>query len=290
MKMFIRDQYKPLIDSDISTKNEPCVDRIMTINAKLYPDMYKAYQSFSKLFNMPIGNFILTNGCENALKIALLALRVKDITLEKPTWGMVQVDCEALDIAYDFCNYEYKNGVFVPEKKNICTKFLYTTDAYNNFFKHRDISFNSGVTTILDETYTARQLLANKKNIADNTIIIGSFSKTVGAGLRLGYCLFSERWKERFQLLREQYVSAAACQWLDSAVTLCINDSPIEDIPYEIVSQHPVYITVKAKALPIPHKHFKVSGVDFCRFDRKAMSWQKTIELLREYNYERETV
>lgn len=266
--MFEREDYKPYVSSLLSTKNEPGDDNILVFNAREYPDMHHAYASFSRLFNIPIGNFILTNGCENAMKIALLALRVKELTIEKPTWAMVQVDCEALDIAYNFHNYEFKDGIFRPEAKSIDTDFLYTTDTYNNLFEHKNIFFE-GV-TILDETYTQRQLISSAKDINDNKIIIGSFSKTAGAGLRLGYCLFSDKWKRRFQLLREQYISSAACKWLINTKGLYNNASPVGNIPYEVVSYHPVYITVKAKELPFPHKHFTISGVDFCRVDRKA--------------------
>lgn len=269
--MFERKDYKPSINGPLSTKNEPGEGNIFAFNARQYPDMYRAYESFSKLFHIPIGNFILTNGCENAMKIALLALRVKELTIENPTWEMVRVDCEALEIAYTFHNYEFKDGIFAPEVKSIDTEFLYMTDTYNNLFRHENISFD-GV-KILDETYTQCQLLANVKDINDNKVVIGSFSKTIGAGLRLGYCLFTDKWRRRFQLLREQYISPAACKWLINTKGLCNNAVLVGNIPYEVVSEHPVYLTVKAKELPVPHKHFVISGVDFCRVDRKAFRY-----------------
>lgn len=258
-----RDDYQPAEQNPfgISTKNEPWTERHIEIDARPYPDMHRAYRDFSKAYKIPLNNFILTNGCESALRIALLALRSHKLTIEQPTWARVQVECEALDIQYDFINYQYKDGIFFPEKSALGD--LYATDTYNNLFRHENIIGHGR--TILDETYTSKTLLADQKELNENTIIIGSFSKTGGAGLRLGYCIFSDEWADRFNMLREQYISPAACEWLATSLIPTLTVKDIE-IPYRIITQHPVYTTVEAKTLPIPHKHFQVSGVDFCRF------------------------
>ena len=265
-----RDEYVPFKhnDFDVSTKNEPFIDTTIEVDVRLYPDMYKAYNNFSATYGISRENFILTNGCESALRIAMLAIRPGKLSIECPTWARVQVECEALGIPYDFVNYKYKDGIFSPEREVV--NDLYTTDTYNNLFQHDNVIGYSK--TILDETYTSRMLFANEKVFNKNTIIIGSFSKTVGAGLRLGYCIFSNEWTDRFNLLREQYVSATACEWLDSYQILMPQLKSI-DIPYRIVTKHPVYTTVEAKTLSIPHKHFIVSETDFCRFgNTKDMS------------------
>lgn len=275
-----RDDYEKLKPNSlgISTKNEPLEDNVLTVNTRAYPDMYKAYADFSKAYGIPLGNFILTNGCESALRIALLALRPDKLTIEQPTWARVQVECEALDIDYDCIDYRYYDGIFYPERE-VSPGFLYTTDTYNNLFRHENIK-NRGI-TIMDETYTSRSLFAERKEFRSDKIVIGSFSKTGGAGLRLGYCIFSDCWSERFNLLREQYISPAACEWLaTSSIPLQFVDDT--KIPYRIVTQHPVYTTVEAKSLPIPHKHFKVSGIDFCRFGTKY----DMTDLVRELSHE----
>lgn len=247
-----------------------------------YPDMYQVYEMFSKRFEIHRDNFILTNGCENALRIALLALgRNKKLTIENPTWALTNVIAESFDMRYDHLNYEYQDGKFIPEHKEDI-ELLYVTDTYNNLFKHEMPEIPSNAIVIIDETYTLAALRNPGRQITDNKVIIGSFSKFSGPGYRIGYIIFPYWLKEKMNMLREQYISQEAADmitgyadpWYDLHFLFSEYDY---HIPYKIVTKHPVYTTVEADEVPLPHKKFSLSGHNFCRIgtlgDRKA--WER---------------
>lgn len=249
----------------ISVKNElDCIGRS-------YPDMDLAYINFSEQFDIPIGNFILTNGCESALRISLLATKIKYLLLENPTWQLANIMANAIDIKTTNLSYHYDTRFYIdsPPKEGP----VYHTDKFNNLFGH-DMITDYRDLIILDETYTNGTLFNSDRIIPENRIVIGSFSKSSSAAMRLGYCIFSNTWYDRFYSLRDRYISREACSWLN---TPSFVSQPLWnwDIPYNIVSQHPVYTTVIAKTLPIPHKKFTVDGIDFCRFGNVMNSWKK---------------
>lgn len=251
----------------ISTKNEPSI-------YSRYPDMYVAYENFSKFFNVAQENFILTNGCENALRIALIMTCPERIYIEYPTWGLVAVICEAFHIPYKYMDFHYDNSEFVLDATNT-DGAIYTTDEYSNVIKHKNVNgYNDTTMLIVDETYTNRVLSSKNKIFEKNKIIIGSFSKCADPAIRLGYVLFDDEYNDRFQMLREQYIGGEAIKYLRNP---SMHYNPIWkwDIPYEIVTQHSVYTTVKAKTLPIPHKHFLIDGIDLCRFGNVGDAWKK---------------
>lgn len=261
-----------------STKNEPW---FVNNEYGWYPDMAKMYDDFSKAFNIEKKNFILTNGCENAMRLALEFYNFKFgnqiLYTENPGWKMADVLGAAL--GYEVHHYDYLydgySKEFYPEQSfDPQSDLVYTTDTYNNLFKHGNLNMDAFY--ILDETYTMHQLMSGYEKPDQDIIVIGSFSKAYGPGYRLGYILFHEDHNDIFQLLREQYLSPAAGKLLkqfrrdDFAIDPLgsgIYSTEISD-EYDgppIVTTHPVYTTFQADAVPMPHKKFEISGIPFCR-------------------------
>lgn len=261
-----------------STKNEPW---FVNNEYGWYPDMAKMYDDFSKAFNIEKKNFILTNGCENAMRLALEFYNFKFgnqiLYTENPGWKMADVLGAAL--GYEVHHYDYLydgySREFYPEQSfDPQSDLVYTTDTYNNLFKHGNLNMDAFY--ILDETYTMHQLMSGYEKPDQDIIVIGSFSKAYGPGYRLGYILFHEDHNDIFQLLREQYLSPAAGKLLkqfhrdDFAIDPLgsgIYSTEISD-EYDgppIVTTHPVYTTFQADAVPMPHKKFEISGIPFCR-------------------------
>ena len=243
-----RDDYKLKNKNEISNQNEPCGKKYIDSEYKKYPDMYSVYNKFAELYNR--NDFILTNGCENALRIAILALRPDLVKIEYPTWGLVEVICSSLDIK---TKRYYFNDNFIPEETSGC---VYMTDEYNNFFKHSNLDIDKHSIYIIDETYTHNYLL-NKKTIKDNIIVIGSFSKVAGAGLRLGYVLFSNNLRGKLNMLREQYVSSLAADYilsLDEPPRFCFDNIDYQDNKY--IAVHDVYKSMTTKP---EHDNYKVA-------------------------------
>lgn len=207
----------------LSTQNEPGNKYYLFSNVQQYPDMYSAYLNFSKLFNLNLTNFILANGCENALKNTLLALKIKNLNFNYPTWQMIEVLCTALDISFNKFEFFYKNNRILDNTSlyQINTQAIYTNLGCTNYFKYEyDINLlNNSYSNynIIDLTYKSIKecktlipiLLKNPKNI-----IVGSFDKCIGCGLRLGYAIYNEKYNNDFQLQREQYINALACKYL----------------------------------------------------------------------------
>ena len=206
--MIKRNEYKEYnYIENYSTKNEPLPYR--------YPDMKSTYDKFSEIFDIPKNNFILTNGCENAFRIALLATRIKEISIETPGWELAKVIADSLDIKI----YPLQLAI-IDNKIKYCTDYknnknIYITDRINNFIYHPNYIVNNGI-NIIDETYTQTYLYDNNREINFNKIIIGSFSKIADPSLRLGYILYNKNFNDRFQQLREQYISGSACKYINS--------------------------------------------------------------------------
>jgi histidinol-phosphate/aromatic aminotransferase/cobyric acid decarboxylase-like protein len=273
----IRENYKPLNDLHVpSTKNEPSTGIIEIMDSRFYPDMYETYRVFANRYNLDHENFILTNGCENALRIALLAIKPKSMLIENPTWGMVEPICAGLEIPYQKVDYHFiQNKTFRMDNINHDKKaWLYTTETYNNFFKHEkyDTEFYNNV--IIDETYTLSELLRNiepeDRIFRKNEIIIGSFSKFGGCGLRLGYILFNKYWNEKMQLLREQYISPLASKYIinyNGPDKTAIRNMITKKCEYPIVSEHLCYTTIAVdnEISVLNYKEFIVDNQRFIR-------------------------
>lgn len=90
-----------------SIGNEPVrmLDKVMPVVIKEkdiieYPDMKKLYQKVSEVFDLPLDSFILTNGAESALRIAIEVAKIittipKDrepyFVYESPSWDIVPI-------------------------------------------------------------------------------------------------------------------------------------------------------------------------------------------------------
>ena len=276
----IRNEYKPIEKTFLSIKNEPI--------GFFYPDMYKAYRDFSLSFNISTDNFILTNGCENAIRIILTMLKVNEtitdkepLLIENPGWELVKVLSEAMKIPYKLYNYDI-NGLASFNK----AKCIYTTDTYNNVIKHEFPKGESDL-YIIDESYTMKHYF-NNSIIPDNFIYIGSFSKLVSPELRLGYIIFPSKFKNEINLLREQYINQAAILFLSN---LSIKDPdysiPKIDKQNLILSAHPTYLTLDVRDFPLAHKKFTIDGKTICRIgriDNKEQEVSLLNDLLRNIN------
>lgn len=213
-----------------------------------YPNMMEIYDTFSTFSLIPRDNFILTNGCEEALRIVLQVIKRieenKNINLlaEYPRWKMVDVISDQIlyktpkDINYvlnkekdsmmSFSNYDneaLKNELNYMDDNDVCV--LYNTLSINNMLMHKKWNSNlfaekckCKLYDIIDETYTPFKTDINDQKLSklekDNIFIIGSFSKAIGCGLRLGYILFNQKYEKYFNLYRPQYISPLAINFL----------------------------------------------------------------------------
>ena len=276
--MIKRYDYK-LRDYGLSGHNEPPQDRFIEVNVRNYPDMYQVYQRFSNIFGVKMNQFILGNGAENIIKNVLLAIKPKSLSWNYPTWNMLEVYCEALNIKPD--NREFKlsdlsiiSG-FTEKDKVDC---YYTNLGKTSLFEYFNFPNPQANTYICDCTYTPLNIVHNiLPEILQNNrnILVGSLGKLYGAGLRLGFAIFNEDWNDRMQIQREQYLNQAACEFILNS--LDFGKQP--DIPYykELKEFFPMdfcsltsnYITlighIEANKGLNPF-YFKVQGQEFTRF------------------------
>ena len=197
--------------NELSHKNEPGDSLNITVDVRQYPSMFEVYDAFEHM--MKTHYFILGNGFENVMKNVLLALRPKTMGWVKPTWGMLDVYCEALNITSVNTSFKYKDNRFVHPNFNEEVDVFYTTYSYNNLFKHTNINLNSVKSSynILDVSYLSLGKIKKLvKKIDDKTIIIGSFDKMYGCGVRLGFAIYPKHLHNDIQLQREQYINSVA--------------------------------------------------------------------------------
>jgi len=301
-----RNPYVKIDEYDIETRNQP--RKIINISIteediRKYPDMYTAYDRFSKLTGLSKDSFILTNGTENALRIAMQVLKrvknIKTVITEIPTWGLADV------IAYQ-CNFEksykldyiYREGkfhLFYPGLEFIDEPYnnmiLYKTNKMNNLFVHEDEdeykSKNNTIYTIHDYTYTPFD--AVDKELDEHNIIIGSFSKVFGCGIRLGFVIFNKEYFDMMNIYREEYISPIACESLKYLLDRYGNIKNCNNIykeeafrKYEseklfeetfkdhIICSTPYYYTMDIYVgnVGLVSKRFEVEGKDFYRLGR----------------------
>ena len=72
-------------------------------------------KNFAQTYNLSRDSFILTNGCENAVRIIFEALRPKYAYIENPSWGLVEVLANGL---------LYPRPEKTPEEKRIFSSGL----------------------------------------------------------------------------------------------------------------------------------------------------------------------
>lgn len=261
-------------------KDEPPNNIVMdNEEARSYPDMYEAYTNFAKTYNLSMDSFILTNGCENALRIVLELLRPKYLYIENPSWGLVEVlgngllypkvDSSKKEQRIFFVNYKFEQEKFIldtfPIKLPNEESVFYITDKYNNMFEHNVLYNKNSYAkyTLLDETYSAVNLRNSNRHLQENIFIIGSYSKFCGAGIRLGYVLYHPKWNNYMQLLREECISKLAVKY--TKVFMPQIKLPYYDGKYVCKSNN--YIVVKANEYEGDfqriNKEFTISGIKF---------------------------
>lgn len=222
----------------ISLKNQSWFDLNIQANIKLYPDMYQTYKSFANIFCLSLQNFILTNGCQNALKSALLAIKPSSLYFDYPSWQMLQVITTACNIPYIKKQIKFQNNILYSN----CSQqadWYYTTLGRNNWFKYNDsLIFQHCGKRIIDVSYFNIQQIKEIIIKYPQDIICGSFDKLFGPGLRLGFCIYPKQYNNKFQLQRQQYINALASNFL------------IENYIRDYTYKFPLYMD-KFKSLPI---------------------------------------
>ena len=221
----------------ISLKNQSWFDLNIQVNIKLYPDMYQTYKSFANIFCLSLQNFILTNGCQNALKSALLAIKPSSLYFDYPSWQMLQVITTACNIPYIKKQIKFQNNILYSN----CSQkadWYYTTLGRNNWFKYNDsLLFQHCGKRIIDVSYFNIQQIKEIIIKYPQDIICGSFDKLFGPGLRLGFCIYPKQYNNKFQLQRQQYINALA--------SIFLIENYIRDYTYKF----PLYMD-KFKSLP----------------------------------------
>ena len=215
----VRDFYKEK-KIGLSYQNEPPIKISIKQNIRLYPDMFNVYKSFQKIFNIEYDNFILSNGAENAIKNVLLAIKCKRLSWSKPSWGFIDVYCEQLNIKKKCHDFIDTGKCIIESKFKEKIDVYYNTMYVNNFIKH-DINKDNLVKariSIIDISYLdfgSIHKLVNQYDYKESNIIyVGSFDKLFGCGLRLGFAIFPNSYKENILLQREIFINSAATNFI----------------------------------------------------------------------------
>lgn len=288
-----RNPYTYKVDlNSLSLSNEPFEDYLGGTRLRQYPDILSVYNAFSTFMcNISLNRFILCNGGENAVKNTLLALKPKSLMYSVPTWGMIDVFCEALDIKPLRKNLEFNSLLNcvqeqVPLDETKGVDCFYDCYKYNNLIGYTsNLNYNYTLAkyNILDVSYCTLQEIQSliKKNYR-STIIVGSFDKMFGVGLRLGFAIYPEHLNEQFQLQREQFLNYEACiflKWLESKSAKSLDNYIqnklisrleifIKYIPLIPVSVNFNFITYKsALEYNVNKRIFKIDNQYFTRFN-----------------------
>lgn len=186
---------------------------------------------------------------------------------------------------------------------------LYTTSGYNNYFSTTDFvrdnmidvfEYGEDIIRVIDEVYTNKKLNSFRKEISqymedgkvdkflsdkiyeelipkENQFYIGSYSKALGCGIRLGYIIFNTRWEIVMNHQRENYISPLACMHTKVAVPyFCERRQHIRDYLKEtsedidlLQTITPNYLLIKAEDYTGPEERINsrvvVSGIEFYR-------------------------
>ena len=290
-----------------SPANEPLFNKdYLTEEELYYPNMKTVYDNFSSYFNIPQSNFILTSGTEESLRIAINAIKelsiAKSINLyyETPSWGMPNPIMHSIDYRYTYSiDYTIKDYKFILEdhdRYNNNENIIYTTDKFSNILYH-DTSFNKYSNMyIVDDIYTLDSLYIPNYVLIDN-IYIGSFSKAVSPGYRLGYIVYNSLYNDCMQTYRPLYVNLLATKMINSLATnkeskyrkileqfrrsvyICISKNEEFRKLGHLDTIHPNYLTFekdgflynKYKDRLEPKKEFTMSGKKFLRTGQRDL-------------------
>ena len=302
----------------LASQNEPARDCLIECNVRLYPDMLQAYKKFAELFHLGMDQFILCNGGENAMKQALLAIKPKDLTWFVPTWKMPEVFCAALDIEPIMKEFKYDpeaRQIYTPdlEKGGDCFYSNYSNSSlfhYEGRTEHSLFGWNKNFkTTIIDLTYLnfkEMQMVMQADHILENenAILIGSFDKLIGGGLRLGFVVFNKKWNDKMQLQREQYINMCAYNWLLRTLPMDLknwNSNPLQQRLYdECFPNLPPDWSFNNNRITVPYHveanlnevHFEIDGKQFTKFgipqESDKESLDKLFWILKDLMFEKE--
>lgn len=341
-KLFKRNDYEFTKFTNSSSKNEPiplpfdCVaDHLMMSR---YPDMKTIYDLFSKYFHINQDNFILTNDCDESLRICLSIIKRLQPTAshfigETPGWKMADIIANQFFDKDNITDNQYKvkkdmvdgqlvNIVYQDKVismdgiKKLChtndpkDTVLYTTDHFNNYFKHERNSISYTISDpkvwmITDETYTLRSLIdtvfKEREGYEDhitrnNKFYIGSLSKVLGCGIRLGYIVFHSDYKDIFNLFRPQYLgigptiitnallndkSGQVTSAINQRLSIFLNNTTMNSIPNKedtlgtIPGLYCSVLAVGNKVLPDRSKEFELEDANNGKVKciRYGVSW-----------------
>lgn len=341
-KLFKRNDYESTKFTNSSSKNEPlplpfdCVaDHLMMSR---YPDMKTIYDLFSKYFHINQDNFILTNDCDESLRICLSIIKRLQPTAshfigETPGWKMADIIANQFFDKDNITDNQYKvkkdmvdgqlvNIVYQDKVismdgiKKLCPTndpkdtVLYTTDHFNNYFKHERNSISYTISDpkvwmITDETYTLRSLIdtvfKEREGYEDhitrnNKFYIGTLSKVLGCGIRLGYIVFHSDYKDIFNLFRPQYLgigptiitnallndkSGQISSAINQRLSIFLNNTTMDSIPNKedtlgtIPGLYCSVLAVRNKVLPDRSKEFELEDANNGKVKciRYGVSW-----------------
>ena len=266
----------------LSVKNEPESNIIIgNVSLRRYPDMKSAYQKMSKLFNISQGQIILGNGCENVLKNVLLALKPTKLYWSTPAWSFLDVYCQQLSMQKENSAFAVSPSMQVSERyAQIEGDYVYYNTVGANNLIHTAICSqlaDAASAKILDISYlplsqaieAAREAVNGKKSV-----VVGSFDKSYGAALRLGYAVFSEDLSDAIRMQAEAYINMAAAKFIDEEMFLqqpsCYYYNQVislcNDIKLKTMSTR-CYVTILGNIdTSIPCKKFIADGLQFTRF------------------------
>lgn len=274
--MLIRDNYT-LKKQGLSTQNEPSNDLILYGNVRQYPDMYYAYKKFGSYFGLDTDRFFLANGCENSIKNVFLALKPTTLCWGIPTWRMLEVYCEALNMKpimknFSYDGYKFKEPDIYTQKCDVLYTNCGITTCFKYDFDSNKLYESKSKYNICDITY--QNIEEMKKSIEilsknDKNIIVGSFDKLIGCGLRLGFAIYPKELHHKMSLQREQYVNMLAYNWLINTDFVVEENKYVKELKaysnIEYLTDN--FFTIKGEVVSnIPHHEFDVDGYKFTRF------------------------
>lgn len=215
----------------LSNQNEPSQNVILSANVRQYPDMYYAYAKMKEHFCNDNQEIMLGNGYENCMKNVLLALKPKTMYWSKPAWRMVDTFCRQLDIqpindsfiindinivTNDFNNIPYADVCYLTYHTNC--NFNHSNDLMVHLL-HDDKFKNRFKYIIVDASYLTDSEMKSLSGVVErfkNVIVIGSYDKLVGCGLRLGFAIFNKIHSESILLQKERCINMLAYNFIMS--------------------------------------------------------------------------
>lgn len=297
-----------------SPANEPLFNKdYLTEEELYYPNMKTVYDNFSSYFNIPQNNFILTSGTEESLRITISSIKDKyrdyDINFyyESPSWGMPSPIMNSMNdyvcpLNYIMDGYEFTLNI-PPSKYDSSINVIYVSNWFSNVLFHKNsfIGINSDDRKnniyIVDDIYTLFAFHFPYRNcLNDKVIYIGSFSKAISPGYRLGYIVYDSIYNKYMQTYRPLYVNLLAAKMINSLINKdskyikilekfnrmvrdCISQNEEFRKLGHLDTIHPNYLTFekdgflynKYKDRLEPNKEFTISGKKFLRTGQRDL-------------------